>query len=133
MRPGQGSSRRLRRGGLGSLRHTLVMSAEDRTSSAFADVRGAVGMLWNGSSKVKQERSAKITSKGEWVIAVTGWVPRTTFLFRAQVHLGLRSMVVVRARCGICAEVGDTLGCLPKSCTVAFAGEAIGCNLPFGC
>ncbi len=63
MRPGQGSSRRLRRGGLGNLRHTLVMSAEDRTSSAFADVRGAVGMLWNGSSKVKQERSAKITAK----------------------------------------------------------------------
>ena len=63
MRPGQGSSRRLRRGGLGNLRHTLGMSAEDRTSSAFADVWGAVGMLWNGTSKVKQERSAKITSK----------------------------------------------------------------------
>ena len=63
MRPGQGSSRRLRRGGLGDLRHTLVMSAEDRTSSAFAHVRGAVGMLWNGSSKVKQERSATITAK----------------------------------------------------------------------
>ena len=63
MRPGQGSSRRLKRGGLGDLRHTVVMSAKDRTSSAFADVRGEVGMLWNGSSKVKQERSAKITSK----------------------------------------------------------------------
>ena len=42
---------------------TLVMSVEDRASSAFADVRVAVGMLWNGGSKVKQERSAKITSK----------------------------------------------------------------------
>lgn len=42
-------------------------------------------------------------------------------------------MVVVRARCGIYAEVGDSLGCLPKSCKVAFAGEAIGSNLPFGC
>ena len=42
---------------------TLVMSAKDRTSSAFADVRGAVGMVWNGGSKVKQERSAKITAK----------------------------------------------------------------------
>ena len=63
MRPGQGSGRRLRRGGLGNLRHTLVVSAEDRASSAFVDVRGAVGMLWNGSSKVKQERSAKITSR----------------------------------------------------------------------
>ena len=41
---------------------TLVMSAEDRTSSAFADVREAVAMLWNGSSKVNQERSAKITA-----------------------------------------------------------------------
>ena len=42
---------------------TLVMSVEDRASSAFADVRGAVGMLWNGGSKVKQEWSAKITLK----------------------------------------------------------------------
>ena len=42
-------------------------------------------------------------------------------------------MVVVRARSGICAEVGDSLGCLPISCTVAFAGAAIGSNLPFGC
>ena len=42
-------------------------------------------------------------------------------------------MVVVRARCGIYAEAGDSLGCLPKSCTVAFVGEAIGSNLPFGC
>ena len=41
-------------------------------------------------------------------------------------------MVVVRARCGIYAKVGDTLGCLPKSCKVAFADEAIGSNLPFG-
>ena len=39
------------------------MSAEERTSSAFADVRGAVGMLWNGSSKVIQGGSATITSK----------------------------------------------------------------------
>jgi len=43
-------------------------------------------------------------------------------------------MVVVRARCGIYAEeVGDTLGCLPKSRKVDFAGAAIGSNLPFGC
>jgi len=42
--------------------------------------------------------------------------------------------VVVRARCGIYAqEVSDSLGCLPISCAVAFAGEAIGSNLPFGC
>ena len=42
-------------------------------------------------------------------------------------------MVVVRASCGIYAEeVGDTLGCLPKSCKVAFADEAIGSNPPFG-
>ena len=41
-------------------------------------------------------------------------------------------MVVVRAGRGIYAEVGDSLGCLPKSCTVAFAGEAIGSNLSFG-
>ena len=42
---------------------TLVMSAEDRVSSAWADVRWEVGMLWNGGSKVKQERSAKIASR----------------------------------------------------------------------
>ena len=42
-------------------------------------------------------------------------------------------MVVVRARCGMYAEVGDSLGCLPKSCTVAVAGAEIGSNLPFGC
>ena len=42
-------------------------------------------------------------------------------------------MVVVRARSGIYAEdVGDSLGGLPKSCKVAFAGEAIGSNLQFG-
>ena len=42
-------------------------------------------------------------------------------------------MVVVRARCGIYADVGDSLGGLPKSCMVAFAGAAVGSNLPFGC